>query len=178
MIAICLQIFHTLTFDKIKQLFLSPFIFTQIEKDNFIDRKERKNIILTENGKCHLLFDFLSLLENCLLSVIGSIYIAEVEDSFVPSRFYGIVIGTHVLGLLLKFGYYRYQHPWMALSPAHYCMDNLSKTFILLFGVSFMVGMPIIGHLYVESVTTSTILYISTGFCAFWVSIIDLFENI
>ena len=33
MVALCLSIYHTLTFNKIKQLFLSPFIFTQLEKD-------------------------------------------------------------------------------------------------------------------------------------------------
>ena len=33
MVALCLSIFHTLRFNKIKQLFLSPFIFTQMEKD-------------------------------------------------------------------------------------------------------------------------------------------------
>jgi hypothetical protein len=33
MVALCLSIFHTLRFTKIKQLFLSPFIFTQMEKD-------------------------------------------------------------------------------------------------------------------------------------------------
>ena len=33
MVALCLSIFHTLRFRKIKQIFLSPFIFTQMEKD-------------------------------------------------------------------------------------------------------------------------------------------------
>ena len=33
MVALCLSIFHTLRFNKIKRLFLSPFIFTQMEKD-------------------------------------------------------------------------------------------------------------------------------------------------
>ena len=35
MVALCLFIYHrdTLKFNKIKQLFLSPFIFTQLEKD-------------------------------------------------------------------------------------------------------------------------------------------------
>ena len=38
MVALCLSLSHTLTFNKagfnkIKQLFLSPFIFTQLEKD-------------------------------------------------------------------------------------------------------------------------------------------------
>ena len=34
MVALCLSIFHSIPrFNKIKQIFLSPFIFTQMEKD-------------------------------------------------------------------------------------------------------------------------------------------------
>ena len=37
LVALCLFIYHKLTFEKVKQLFLSPFIFTQIEKDDLGD---------------------------------------------------------------------------------------------------------------------------------------------
>jgi hypothetical protein len=172
MVALYLRLFHTLFFDKMKQLFLSPFVFTQIEKGATNYQEERRNkVFVTENGKCHLLFDFLSLLENVCLSTIGSIFIAEVEKTFDLKTFIGILIGTHVLGLLLKFTYYTYQHPWRKLSLAHYCLEKTSKTLILFLGISFIVGMPLIGHFCVESVTIRTILYTATGFCLFWVSL-------
>ena len=109
-------------------------------------------------------------MENVGLSTIGSIFIGEVEKSFDSKTFIVILIGTHVLGLLLKFAYYTYQHPWRKLSLAYYCLEKTSKALTLFLGMSLIVGMPLIGHFCVESVTIRNILYTVTGFCLFWVS--------
>ena len=126
--------------------------------------------VLTENGKCHLVFDVLSLMENCGLLITGAFYLGKYESDFHPYRFSfcAIVLGTHVFGLLLKFMYYQFQHPWMVLSLARDCMGKVSKAIISLLGLSFVIGIPIIAYLVSPS-QTSTVLYILIGFCSFMV---------
>merc|ERR1712051_1161102 len=181
MVALCLSIFHTLRFNKIKQLFLSPFIFTQMEKDEVSediaaenidnqDDEKRSGCVLTETGKCHLLFDVTSLLENCALSITGAFYIGKYEKHFDPLLFCGIVIGSHIVGLLLKLFYYQFQHPWMTLSDARDCMSKVSKEILFLLAVGIVVGIPYIAY-YLSPSTTSTLLYILIGFSLFMVTI-------
>ena len=173
MVALCLSIFHTLRFDKIKQLFLSPFIFTQMEKDEDKDEigesVKKEQCFLTETGICHLLFDVTSLLENCALSITGAFYIGKYEKNFDPLLFCGIVIGSHTVGLLLKLFYYQFQHPWMTLSDARDCMSKVSKEILFLLAVGIVVGIPYIAY-YLSPSTTSTLLYILIGFSLFMVT--------
>ena len=127
--------------------------------------------VLTENGKCHLVFDVLSLMENCGLLITGAFYLGKYENEFHPYRFRfcAIVLGTHVFGLLLKFMYYQFQHPWMALSLARDCMGKVSKAIISLLGLCFVIGIPLIAYLVSPS-QTSTVLCILIGFCPLVVS--------
>ena len=54
--------------------------------------------VLTENGKCHLLFDLMSLSENCVLLITGVFYIAKYETDYDPYKyqFCAVVLGTVV----------------------------------------------------------------------------------
>ena len=56
---------------------INLLIFCAVENiDNQYDEK-RSGCVLTETGKCHLLFDVMSLLENCALSITGAFYIGK-----------------------------------------------------------------------------------------------------
>ena len=151
MVALCLSILKTLRFKKIKQIFLSPFIFTQMEKDEDKDEigesVKKEQCFLTETGICHLLFDVTSLLENCALSITGAFYIGKYEKNFDPLIFCGIVIGSHIVGLLLKFFYYRYHHPWMTESKAYDFMGQVSTGILSLLAVCIVVGIPYIAYI-------------------------------
>ena len=140
------------------------------ERHKCLRQKERTGCVLTENGKCHLLFDLMSLSENCVLLITGAFYIGKYETDFDPYKykFCAVVLGTHVFGLLLKFLYYQFQHPWMTLSLAREGMGKVSNAIICLIGVCTVVGVPIIAYLISPS-TTSTVLYILIGFCTFMV---------
>ena len=175
MVALCLSIFHKLTFHKIKNLFLSPFIFTRIEKGDTKDKNQcqidekQSGFVMTENGKCHLLFDTMSLMENCVLSITGSYYIGKYEKTFDSYKFCGVIVVFQVLGLLMKLMYYQYQHSWMKLSPARQCMGKVSFAIILILVISIAIGIPIIASMLPPG-SPSTMLYILTGFYSFVVS--------
>ena len=149
---------------------INLLIFCAVENiDNQYDEK-RSGCVLTETGKCHLLFDVMSLLENCALSITGAFYIGKYEKNFDPLLFCGIVIGSHIVGLLLKLFYYQFQHPWMTLSDARNCMSKVSKGILFLLAVGIVVGIPYIAY-YLSPSTTSTLLYILIGFSLFMVTI-------
>ena len=113
-----------------------------------------------------------SLLENCALSITGAFYIGKYEKNFDPLIFCGIVIGSHIVGLLLKLFYYQYQHPWMTLSDARDCMSKVSKGILFLLAVGIAVGIPCLAY-FLSPSTTSTLLYILIGFSVFTVTISD-----
>ena len=150
----------------------------------FVVKQESKIVHLgkqqwiTENGLCHLTFDFLSLLENCALSIIGALFIEEVEDFFNwPEliRFCTVVIGTHIFGLILKLFYYQYQHPWTQLSKAYKCMGNVSKAVIGVIVIVIMIAMPLTGYLLSQNsakfTTASIVLFVLTGLSTLLVSL-------
>ena len=160
----------TNVWDRVKELayyLMNSFLSDDDDQQNI---QKSTGCVLTENGKCHLLFDLMSLSENCVLLITGAFYIGKYETDFDPYKyqFCAVVLGTHVFGLLLKFLYYQFQHPWMTLSLARDCMGKVSKAIICLLGVCTVVGIPIIAHLISPS-TTSTVLYILMGFCSFMV---------
>ena len=123
--------------------------------------------MITEYGLCHLTFDCLSLIENCALAISGTIFIEEIEEFFNWSSvltFCTVVIGTHVVGLILKFFYYKQKHPWMQLSRAYKCIGITSKTIIVILTVLILSAMPLIGYLMLQqSAAASTILYVLTA---------------
>ena len=151
---------------------INLFIFCAAENIDNQDDEKRSGCVLTETGKCHLLFDVASLLENCALSITGAFYIGKHEKNFDPLVFCGIVIGSHIVGLLLKFFYYQFQHPWMTLSDARDCMSKVSKVILSLLAVGIVVGILYIAISLYPS-TTSTLLYILIGFSVFTVTISD-----
>ena len=137
--------------------------------------------VITEHGLCHLAFDSLSLIENCVLAITGTIFIEEVEEFFDWSsvlEFCIVVIGTHVVGLILKFFYYKHKHPWMQLSRAYKCIGITSKTIIVILTVLILVAMPLIGYLLSpHSAAASTILYVLTALSTLLVFIITFFTT-
>ena len=62
----------------------------------------------------HMLYDIFSLIENVVFVTLGSAFI--MDANFNKTIFCSIVIGTHLLGIIVKCAYYRYVHPWMSLS--------------------------------------------------------------
>ena len=136
--------------------------------------------VITEYGFCHLSFDSLSLIENCALAITGTIYIEEVEEFFHWSsvlEFCTVVIGTHVVGLILKFFYYKHKHPWMQLSRAYKCLGITSKTIIAILTVFILSAIPLIGYLLSpHSAAASTILYVLTALFTLLVFIITFWK--
>ena len=136
--------------------------------------------VITEHGFCHLSFDSLSLIENCALAITGTIYIEEVEEFFHWSsvlEFCTVVIGTHVVGLILKFFYYKHKHPWMQLSRAYKCIGITSKSITAILTVFILVAMPVIGYLLSpHSAAASTILYVLTALSTLLVFIITFLK--
>ena len=130
---------------------------------------------VTQNGKYHIIFDILSLLENSALVFSGSFGIKQIEKSFKMELFCGFVLGTHLLGLILKALYYRYQHPWMSLSRAYKGMGLILQVILTLLGLMIVISMPLIGYFLVTDETTSTILYILTGLIIALVHFINSF---
>ena len=148
------------------------FIFCAAENIDNQDDGKRSGCVLTETGKCHLLFDVTSLLENCALSITGAFYIGKHEKNFDPLIFCCIVIGSHIVGLLFKLFYYQFQHPWMTLSEARDCMSKVSKGILFLLAVGIAVGIPCLAY-FLSPSTASTLLYILIGFSVFTVTISD-----
>ena len=123
--------------------------------------------VLTENGFCHLIFDCLSLIENCALAISGAFFIQQTEDFFNQLEnvyFCTIVICTHLMGLLMKLFYYQKHHPWMSLSLAYKCLSKVFNTLVAFLGVIILVAMPVIGFALSEEpsspTTASIILYV------------------
>ena len=152
--------------------------FVVMQESNIIYLEKLQSCTITENGLCHLTFDFLSLLENCALSIIGALFIEEVEDFFNwPEliRFCTVVISTHIFGLILKLFYYQYQHPWTQLSKAYKCMGNVSKAVIGVIVIVIMIAMPLIGYLLSQNsakfTTASIVLFVLTGLSTLLVSL-------
>ena len=162
---------HKLTWKMVWKLLLSPFIFTRIantkQKTNKIDieqqGKNKKSASITDNGKYHITFDTLSLLENCLLTFIGGHFIVETESSFKNWIFFAAVAGTHLLGLLLKCLYYQHQHPWMSLSEAHKSMGKVLNVLVTILGLFIIAAMPVSVHLFDLNSTYSSLLYTIFG---------------
>ena len=141
-------------------------MFTRISKPNskktdieMGPKIDRPSCHVTENGKYHILFDAMSLVENCLLTVVGGIYVSKAENSFRNWIFFATVIGTHLLGLLLKCLYYKHAHPWMSLSDAYETIGNVLNIVLMFLGVCVIVGMPISVHLLELNSKYSSILY-------------------
>ena len=138
--------------------------------------------VVTEHGLCHLSFDSLSLIENCVLAISGTIFMEEVEEFFDWSsvlEFCTVVIGTHVVGLILKFFYYQHKHPWMQLSRAYKCIGITSKTIIAILTVFILSAMPLIGYLLSpHSAAASTILYVLTALSTLLVFNITKLERV
>ena len=103
------------------RLLLSPFIFTQVkvkeeqsngkvelsneingQVNNTVEPQTSKKCHFTTTGKYHIIFDVTSVLENAALVTSGAIGLKKIESSFQMEYLIGIVIGTHVLGLLMK----------------------------------------------------------------------------
>ena len=148
-------------------------MFTRITNPNQMESDENEENILaknsttikisscviTENGMYHIVFDLMSLLENCLLAGVGAHTISVAEDGFGKWTFCTTVIGTHFFGLLLKCLYYQYQHPWMSLSDAYKSMKNVLMIILGILGVCLIVAMPLSVHLLEMSSTKSSIVY-------------------
>merc|ERR1739838_595699 len=119
----------------------------------------------------------MSLSENCVLLITGAFYIGKYEKDLDPYKykFCAVVLGTHVFGLLLKFLYYQFQHPWMTLSLARDCMGKVSKAIISLLGLTFVIGIPLIAYLVSPS-QTSTVLCILIGFCPLVIIIFGIYN--
>ena len=134
--------------------------------------------VMTENGLYHIVFDVMSLLENCLLAGVGAHTISVAEDSFRKWTFCATVIGTHLFGLLLKCLYYQYQHPWMSLSDAYKSLKNILTIIIGILGVCLIVAMPLSVHLLEMSSTKSSIVYTIFALSLILVSFLnDFFSN-
>ena len=150
-------------------LLVSPFIMTKLEdKQNLLDddhsrNEDIQNCVMTETGKNHIIFDILSFLENAALVITGSIGLMYIEKSFMGKYFCGMVMGTHMFGLLLKAIYYRHQHPWMSLSQAYKGMGLTLNVILGIFLIIVIVSMPLFGYFLAMDQTTSIILYILTG---------------
>ena len=156
----------SLTWKSLWRLNFSPFIFRRIDRRiRAMDNTSSSGNVskVTQNGKYHIIFDILSLLENSSLVFSGSFGIKQIEKSFKMELFCGVVLGTHLLGLILKALYYRYQHPWMSLSRAYKGMGLILQVILILLGLMIVISMPLIGYFLVTDETTSTILYILTG---------------
>ena len=161
--------------------------YSYINEPSIIDFQDSNNDIdtshtgkITRTGKIHMVFDSSSFMENCVLVITGAYYIYQVESNFYPVVFCCIVIGTHLMGLLLKCVYYCYQHPWMSSSKARKPLENCLKVVFVIIGLGLLIGLPIIGyHLPQDSGKPSTIsivLYILTVFLTLFVSTINLFS--
>ena len=150
-------------------LLVSPFIMTKLEdKRNFLDDdhsriEDGQNCVVTETGKNHIIFDILSVLENAALVITGSKGLMNIEKSFMGNYFCGMVMGTHMFGLLLKAVYYRHQHPWMSLSQAYKGMGLTLNVILGVFLIIAIVSMPLFGYFLAKDQTTSIVLYILTG---------------
>ena len=169
---------HKLTWKMVWKLLLSPFIFTRIantkQETNKIDierqTKNKKSASITDNGKYHITFDTLSLLENCVLTFIGGHFIAEAESSFKNWIFFAAVAGSHLLGLLLKCLYYQHQHPWMSLSEVHKSMGKVMDVLLIILILFIIAAMPISVHLFDLNSTYSSLLYTIFGLSLLMVS--------
>ena len=162
-----------LTWKMIWRLLLSPFMFTRITNPNQMASDENEeealaensttikisSCVVTENGLYHIVFDVMSLLENCLLAGVGAHTISIAEDGFRKWTFCTIVIGTNLFGLLLKCLYYQYQHPWMSLSDVYKSMKNVLTIILGILGVCLIAAMPLSVHLLEMSSTKSSIVY-------------------
>ena len=117
-----------------------------------------------------MFFDLVSFTENVLLSIIGGIFIRRAEKSFKNWTFFGIIIATHLLGLLLKCLYYTYEHSWMSLSDAYKCVKLVSKAsiFLIFFAITVcLITFPFAFHL---SASSSSILITMFSFVILMVS--------
>ena len=149
--------------------------FNRETKKLYDTEKQVPSTHITTTGWYHIAFDTMSLAENCGLVISGSYCISLVESDFNYWILSGIVIGTHLFGLLLKCIYYRFQHPSMSISEAHKCLQIFLNIVLGLMGTTFLIVLPYCGHLisqYYQTVTTSSkIIYISTGLLYLFVSI-------
>ena len=146
------------------KLFLSPFIFTTQRYGNTESRVRKIIVRTTRNERNHILFDTLSLLENCLLSFFGGQNIAKVEPTFNSWLFFGTITSIHILGLFLKCCYYRYQHPWMSLSMVYKDLVKFVQTILVLLGLSIIVMMPLSVELFSLNSTYASIINTVFGF--------------
>ena len=121
-----------------------------------------------------MVYDILSLMENCVLVTIGAQFVSEAEEFFNFGFFCGMVIGVHLMGLLLKAIYYRYYHPWMSLSDSKKVLGLTLKIIFSIFALIALGSLPTIGYCLSRDMektsTTSTVLYILTAFITFFVS--------
>ena len=169
----------SLTWKSLWRLNLSPFIFRRIDRRiRAMDNPSSSGNVskITQNGKYHVIFDILSMLENSAFVFSGSFGIKQIEKSFKMELFCGVVLGTHLLGLILKAFFYRYQHPWMSLSRAYKGMGLILNMILILLGLMIVISMPLIGYFLVHDETTSTIFYILTGLAIALVNFNDRFH--
>ena len=128
----------------------------------------------TRNGRYHILFDSISLLENGLLSFFGGQNIAQNEEDFNKKLFLATVVGIHLFGLLLKCCYYRYQHPWMSLSMVYKDFGKVLQAIIVLLGLFIIVALPLSVEIFSLSSTYASVMYTLFGFVVIMVSTISM----
>ena len=117
----------------------------------------------------------MSFVENCTLSITGALYIAEVETDFNPELFYGVILGVHVFGLIMKLVYYQFQHPWMELSEARDCIKRLTYAILAVLVFSIIGGVLHYATEISNSKKFSEIVFIVFGLSLILVSILAQF---
>ena len=85
----------------------------------------------------HVMSDFFSLIENITFVTLGAAYI--MDANFNKTIFCSIVIGTHLLGIIVKCAYYKYFHPWMSLSVNHQALGKYFDWIIGILGITVFV---------------------------------------
>ena len=91
------------------------------------------------------------------------------EDDFNQDLFCGVVIGVHVFGLAMKILFYHNQHPWMKLSDASKCIENLSYAILGSLAI-FVIGVVLYVAIHYNGSTLSNVLFILLGLCLILVS--------
>ena len=105
----------------------------------------------------HVMLDFFSLIENIAFVTFGAVYI--MDANFNKTIFCSIVLGTHLIGIIVKCSYYKYFHPWMSLSVNQ---QALGKYFDGIIGI---LGLTVFGIvIYVSILKKYTGIVVACGF--------------
>ena len=112
----------------------------------------------------------MSLIENVVLTIIGGIAISEAENDFEVWKFFSLVIGIHLLGILMKCLYYSYQHPWMSLSASYKSIKRIVNVVMIILVICIIIAMPLSVHIFELNKKYSTVLYVLFGLSLIMVS--------